>query len=231
MFGLILHFQYAYGWSPMRAGLANLPIIVTMIVATPLSEWLATRFGHRIACVIGALCLAGALGGLSWGVEHGYAAIAAAMVLMTIGLRTVMTICAIALVDAMPANRTSIGAATCALLFPERNTARRPSVQPASDAVRRDATSASTVNISRLHGATADDPYSMARRRFASAGSSRTWSTAAISVYHRSTSMTDMSSATATSASVWSSATRSAIDLWVPAPVAAPVLFSLTSRP
>ncbi|MBJ7290965.1 MFS transporter, partial [Williamsia sp.] len=111
MFGLILHFQYAYGWSPMRAGLANLPIIVTMVVATPLSEWLAARFGHRIACVIGALCLAGSLGGLSWGVEHGYAAIAASMVLMTIGLRTVMTICAIALVDAMPANRTSIGAA------------------------------------------------------------------------------------------------------------------------
>ncbi|GAA1457005.1 MFS transporter [Williamsia maris] len=111
MFGLILHFQYAYGWSPMRAGLANLPIIVTMIAATPLSEWLAARFGHRIACVIGALCLAGSLGGLSWGVEHGYVAIAASMVLMTIGLRTVMTICAIALVDAMPANRTSIGAA------------------------------------------------------------------------------------------------------------------------
>src|SRR6478609_7651653 len=30
MFGLILHFQYAFGWSPVRAGLANLPIIVTM---------------------------------------------------------------------------------------------------------------------------------------------------------------------------------------------------------
>lgn len=33
------------------------------------------------------------------------------MVVMTIGLRTVMTICAIALVEAMPANRTSIGTA------------------------------------------------------------------------------------------------------------------------
>ncbi len=30
---------------------------------------------------------------------------------MTIGLRTVMTICAVALIDAMPSNRTSIGAA------------------------------------------------------------------------------------------------------------------------
>jgi MFS family permease len=111
MFGLILHFQYAYGWSPVRAGLANLPIIVTMLAATPLSEWLARRFGHRIACLVGAACLAGSLAGLSWGVGHGYSAIAVCMVLMTVGLRTVMTICAVALVDAMPGNRTSIGAA------------------------------------------------------------------------------------------------------------------------
>ncbi|MFG3490093.1 MFS transporter [Streptomyces sp. NPDC047972] len=111
MFGLILHFQYAYGWSPVRAGLANLPIIATMLLATPLSEWLARRFGHRVACLVGAGFLAGALAGLAWGVEHGYAVIALCMVLMTIGLRTVMTICAVALVDAMPANRTSLGTA------------------------------------------------------------------------------------------------------------------------
>ena len=111
MFGLILHFQYAYGWSPMKAGLANLPIIVTMLAATPLSEWLAKRYGHRVACLVGAGFLAGSLIGLSWGVEHGYFAIAVCMVAMTIGLRTVMTICAVALVDAMPSNRTSIGTA------------------------------------------------------------------------------------------------------------------------
>jgi hypothetical protein len=111
MFGLILHFQYAYGWTPVQAGLANLPIIVTMVVATPLSEGLAKRYGHRIACLVGAALLAGGLAGLSWGVEQGYLAVAVSMVLMTIGLRTVMTICAVALVDAMPANRTSIGAA------------------------------------------------------------------------------------------------------------------------
>jgi Na+/melibiose symporter-like transporter len=111
MFGLILHFQYAYGWSPMRAGLANLPMIATMIAATPVSEWLVKRFGHRIACLVGAGFLAGSLAGMSWGVYHGYIAIAVSMVLMTVGLRTVMTICAVALVDAMPSNRTSIGAA------------------------------------------------------------------------------------------------------------------------
>ncbi|MFT4125592.1 MAG: MFS transporter [Gordonia sp. (in: high G+C Gram-positive bacteria)] len=111
MFGLILHFQYAYGWSPMRAGLANLPMILTMIVATPISEALAKHFGHRIACLIGAVLLAGSLAGLAWGVAHGYPAIAVCLVTLTIGLRTVMTICAVALVGAMPVNRTSLGAA------------------------------------------------------------------------------------------------------------------------
>ncbi len=111
MFGLILHFQYAYGWSPVRAGLANLPMILTMIAATPISESLARRFGHRVACLVGAALLAGSLAGLAWAVDHGYPAIAVFMVTLTIGLRTVMTICAVALVSAMPSNRTSIGAA------------------------------------------------------------------------------------------------------------------------
>ncbi|MEP9383223.1 MFS transporter [Nocardioides sp. KR10-350] len=111
MFGLVLHFQYAYGWSPMHAGLANLPMIVTMLLATPVSESLIKGYGHRVACVVAALLLAGGLGGLAWGVSHGYLPIAASMVVMTVGLRTVMTTCAVALVDAMPSNRTSIGAA------------------------------------------------------------------------------------------------------------------------
>ena len=73
MFGLILHFQYAYGWSPMKAGLANLPIIVTMLAAAPFSEWLVRRYGHRIACLVGAIFLGGSLLGLAWAVDHGYA--------------------------------------------------------------------------------------------------------------------------------------------------------------
>ncbi|GAA1826545.1 MFS transporter [Microlunatus capsulatus] len=111
MFGLILHFQYAYGWSPVRAGLANLPLILTMLLATPVAEQLATRLGHRRACLVGTGLLVGSLVGMAWAVEHGYLAIAAMMVVLTTGLRTIMTICAVALVEAMPRNRTSIGAA------------------------------------------------------------------------------------------------------------------------
>ena len=111
LFGLTLHFQYAYGWSPMVAGLANLPLIVTMIAATPVAEQLAVRLGHRMACLVGIGLLTGSLLGMAWAVDHGYLAIAAMMVVLTIGLRTILTICAVALVAAMPANRPSIGAA------------------------------------------------------------------------------------------------------------------------
>ena len=43
MFALILHYQYAYGWSPVRAGLANLPLIATMILATPIAEFVSSQ--------------------------------------------------------------------------------------------------------------------------------------------------------------------------------------------
>ncbi|WP_111766757.1 MFS transporter [Nakamurella deserti] len=111
MFSLILHFQYAYGWSPIRAGLANLPFIATMLAVGPLTERLVARVGRRAACLVGAVSLTVGLGWLAWAVDHGYAAIAVGMVIMTVGLRTVMTICAVGLIDAMPENRTSLGAA------------------------------------------------------------------------------------------------------------------------
>ena len=82
-----------------------------MIAATPIAEQLAVRLGHRRACLVGTALLVGALLGMAWAVEHSYLAIAAMMVVLTIGLRTIMTICAVALVEAMPENRTSIGAA------------------------------------------------------------------------------------------------------------------------
>ena len=56
----------------MRAGLANLPLILTMILGAPVSEQLTKRFGHRIACLIGAVLLVVGLVGMAWGVEHGY---------------------------------------------------------------------------------------------------------------------------------------------------------------
>lgn len=91
---------------------------IGVIAATPISECLAQRFGHRVACLVGDVLLAGSLAGLATGVDHGYPAIAVCMVTPTIGLRTLMTICAAALVGAMPGNRTSLGAAPVTVTLP-----------------------------------------------------------------------------------------------------------------
>lgn len=111
LFSLVLHFQFAYGWSPVRAGLANLPMIATMLASNPLTEVMVRRLGHRIACLVGAGLLAAGLAWMAFAVEHGYLAIVVGMVVMFVGLRTVMMTCAVALIGAMPGNRTSLGAA------------------------------------------------------------------------------------------------------------------------
>jgi EmrB/QacA subfamily drug resistance transporter len=113
MFGLIMHFQYALGWSPLQAGLANLPMIVAMVGGTPVSEALIKRYGHRVACLIGVGFLVIGLGGLAWAVGSGlgYLPIAVSMLVLSLGLRTLMTTCAVALMAAVPEDQTSLGAA------------------------------------------------------------------------------------------------------------------------
>lgn len=96
MFMLIMHFQYALGWSPMKSGLANLPFIVMMILSSSLAEKTIERYGHRITCILATVCLvAGALV-LAVGVRHGYWVSAVGMGVMAMGMRAIMTVCAVA---------------------------------------------------------------------------------------------------------------------------------------
>ena len=111
MFMLILHFQYALGWSPMKAGLGNLPFVVMMIISSPVSEKLIARFGHRVTCMIATASVVLGTLVLAFGVEHGYWVLAAGMGLMAMGLRIIMTVCAVALIEAMPEDQTSMGTA------------------------------------------------------------------------------------------------------------------------
>lgn len=111
MFALTLHFQDAYGWSPVRAGFAILPVVATMLAATPLAELAAGRLGHRVGCLLASGVMTVAMLGLALAIPHGYVPIMAAMVVLIAGMRVIMTVCAIALVDAMPENRTSVGTA------------------------------------------------------------------------------------------------------------------------
>ena len=112
IFALTLHFQDACGWNSRCAPAWPICPSSSPCCSPPRSPGGSLRaLGHRFATLVAAATLTVSLAGMAWAVPHGYAAIAAAMVGMTIGLRTIMTICAIALVDAMPVNRTSVGAA------------------------------------------------------------------------------------------------------------------------
>ena len=111
MFLLIIHFQYANGWSPMRAGFANLPFIITMMVSGPIVDRVTARFGHRITTAISTVLISVSTVAMAFAVSLPYWVLALAMVGMTLGLRIVMVVCAVALIDAVPEDRTSLGTA------------------------------------------------------------------------------------------------------------------------
>lgn len=111
MWMLIMHFQYANGWSPMRAGFANLPFVLTMMLASPVTDGLTKRFGHRVTTAIAIVLIAGSMVGMAFAMGARYWVLAITIVGMTLGLRIVMTVCAVALIDSVPEDRTSLGTA------------------------------------------------------------------------------------------------------------------------
>lgn len=111
MFLLILHLQYALGWSPLMAGLGNLPFIITMIVSSPVAEKLIGRLGHRVTTALAVTAVVAGVLELAWATPHGLWAMVPGIVVMTLGLRIIMTACAVALIESVPEDRTSLGTA------------------------------------------------------------------------------------------------------------------------
>ncbi len=104
-------YQFAWGWSAFRAGLANLPFVVGMLAVGPLVDGLVARIGHRRTSIIGLVCVLAAL--VIWikALTRGYLWCAVGMLIMTAGMRIIMTTGAVALVGALPESHTSIGSA------------------------------------------------------------------------------------------------------------------------
>lgn len=104
-------YQFAWGWSPMMAGLANLPFVVGMLGAGPIVDRMVASLGHRKTSMVGAVLVIGSLLIWIYAVGHGYLWCAIGMLIMTMGMRTIMTTGAVALVGALPETHTSIGSA------------------------------------------------------------------------------------------------------------------------
>lgn len=82
-----------------------------MLAASPLSDVATRRLGHRLTCSIAAVLIVLGLLELAWAAPHGYWVMIPGIVVLTAGLRVITTVCAVALISAVPEDRTSLGTA------------------------------------------------------------------------------------------------------------------------
>ncbi|WP_243155715.1 MFS transporter [Kocuria sp. TGY1127_2] len=111
MFGSTQLYQFAWGWSAFKAGLANLPFVAGMLLAGPFVDRMVVKLGHRKTSMIGSVLVLGSLLLWVYAVSHSYVWCAIGMLIMTMGMRTIMTTGAVALLGALPETHTSIGSA------------------------------------------------------------------------------------------------------------------------
>ena len=104
-------YQFAWGWTPLQAGLANLPFVVGMMGAGPFVDRAVAAWGHRRTSLYAVLVLLASLAVWIYAVGHTFFWCALGMLMMTVAMRAVMTTGAVALLGALPESHTSIGSA------------------------------------------------------------------------------------------------------------------------
>lgn len=111
MYGTSQQFQFAWGWSPVKAGFANLPFVIAMFAASPLADKLIATIGQRKTSVFGGSMAVLGLVIMTYAVSQNFVAIAAATMVLVVGVRCTMSSAAIALMGDLPEDQTSFGAA------------------------------------------------------------------------------------------------------------------------
>lgn len=111
MYGTSQQFQFAWDWSPLEAGFANLPFVVAMLAGSPISDKLIATIGQRKTSIVGGTLAVVGLIAMTFAVSHNFVAIAAATMVLVVGVRCTMSSAAIALMGDLPEDQTSFGAA------------------------------------------------------------------------------------------------------------------------
>ena len=111
MYGTSQQFQFAWGWSPVEAGFANLPFVFAMLAASPLADKLIATIGQRKTSVFGGSMAVLGLVVMTFAVAQNFIAIAAATMILVVGVRCTMSSAALALMGDLPDDQTSFGAA------------------------------------------------------------------------------------------------------------------------
>ncbi|WP_209443569.1 MFS transporter [Streptomyces anulatus] len=112
-FFLSLYLQFATGFSPVRAGVALLPLSLLVAVVAPVAGWLVSRTGARILIGAGMTLTAAGLFTLAginpgWGTQQ----LLPGLVIAGVGIGLATTPITTAAMGAVPAERTGIASGT-----------------------------------------------------------------------------------------------------------------------
>jgi EmrB/QacA subfamily drug resistance transporter len=112
LFFLSQYLQSVLGYTPLRAGLALIPVGVTMMIASPSSARLDKRFGSKMTVVVGMVIAAGAVGILALARANSpYTLVALVLALLGIGLGCVMTPATNSIMGSLPLGKAGVGSA------------------------------------------------------------------------------------------------------------------------
>ena len=106
-----LQLQLAWGWPPALAALGMLPQVVVLLALGPFVNPFVERVGINRAAWMSAAAVVAGLAVYATFNSFGYVFVAIALALVAAGLRVVGVVAAITVLDGLPKNRTSIGAA------------------------------------------------------------------------------------------------------------------------
>jgi MFS family permease len=106
-----LQLQLDWGWTPVQAALGMVPQVVVLVAGGAFVNPFVERAGldraawMSASAVVAGLAVYGLLG------DRGYVWVAAALVLVSAGLRVIGVVAAVTVLRGLPSNRTTIGAA------------------------------------------------------------------------------------------------------------------------
>lgn len=114
--GLLLvltqYLQFVLGYSPVKAGMAFLPLAVTALAGNVAGAGLAARIGNRVLVLVGMLVMAASFALLSTvGADSGFAVPAVALGLLGLGAGLAMPAAIGALMGTIPAEKAGVGSA------------------------------------------------------------------------------------------------------------------------
>lgn len=111
-FLLTQYLQFVQGWSPLRAGFANLPIAVGLMIAAPKSDVLVARFGNRRVIVGGLIVMTAGFAGLTTlDATTAYWLLAIAMALLGLGAGAAMAPSTASVMAALPSSKAGLASA------------------------------------------------------------------------------------------------------------------------